>query len=513
MGRSFTRLRTVLTYVGTILFVFGFLMLIPFLMSLVADPSARQDVRTGTFAIPIFASLVLGSICRYQVQRWRTGRTMGSPEAMLICVLSWAAVSAVGAIPFSYHLGVSYLDAYFEAMSGFTTTGITMFSGLDSMPRSLLFWRSMTQWIGGLGILTFFMVIVYQGGAAHRLFGAESHKVTGPRPAPGMWNTLKILWLIYVLLTALVAGGLFLCGTGLYDAVSHAFTCLSTGGYSPYDASIAHYEQAGYAHHVAIEYILIFGMWAGGTNFLIHFRLIRGQLRALWETDEMRMWWIILGGSLVLVMGSRLYAIHMAPHTAEVAAQEALARDSLAATFRHSLFQVLSIASTTGYGTRDIATDYFTPLARQVFLVLMVIGGCVGSTGGGLKVLRIVVLWKLMVRQVRKVLKPDSEIELLLVDRKRIRVEEAFRTAGLFFAWVFLLFLGGLTTAAFSHHGPLESASGMFSALGNIGPCYITVAEMAALNPAIKLVYIAGMLAGRLEIIPLLMLFSRRTWE
>ena len=508
-----SRLRTVLTYVGTILFVFGFLMLIPFLMSLVADPAAGQDVRGGTFAIPIFASLVLGSLCRWQVQHWRVPRRIGSPEAMLICVLSWVAVSAVGAIPFSYHLGVSYIDAYFEAMSGFTTTGITMLSGLDAMPKSLLFWRSMTQWIGGLGILTFFMVIVYQGGVSYRLFGAESHKISGPRPAPGMWNTLKILWLVYVLLTTAVAGALYVCGVSLYDAVSHGFTCLSTGGYSPYDASIAHYEQAGFVHHVAIEYIIIFGMWAGGTNFLIHFRLIRGNLKALWDSDEVRAWWTILGGSLLLIVGSRLYAIHMAPHTAGVDAQAALARDSLGATFRHSLFQVVSIATTTGFGTRDIASGYFTPLARQVFLVLMVIGGCAGSTGGGLKVIRMVILWKQMVRQVRRVLKPPSEMELVLVDGKRIGLEELFRTAGLFFAWVLLLFLGGITTAAFSQHGGYESASGMFSALGNIGPCYISVAQMAQLNPAIKLVYIVGMLAGRLEIIPVLMLLSRRTWQ
>jgi trk system potassium uptake protein TrkH len=429
---------------------------------------------------------------------------------MLICVLGWVLVSGVGAIPFFWHLGINYVDAYFEAMSGFTTTGITMLSGLDAMSKSLLFWRSMTQWIGGLGILTFFLMMAFEGGLSYRLFGAESHKISGARVAPGMWNTLKILWLIYLLFTAVVAGGLYLCGTGLYDAISHSFTCLSTGGYSPYDASIAYYEQEGYAHHVAIEYIIIFGMWAGGTNFLIHYRVIRGGFRSLWRSDEMRAWWIILIGSLILIMASRLLAVHRGWPSEKLMPEAA---DSLGSTFRHSLFQVVAIATTTGFATRDIASDYFTPLSRQVFLVLMLIGGCAGSTGGGLKVIRIVILWKLMVRQVRKILKPDSETELMLVDRRRINNEEVYRTAGLFFAWVFLLLFGGLATAAFSAHTGYESASGMFSALGNIGPCYISVAEMIQLNPFIKLVYIAGMLAGRLEIIPVLMLFSGRTWK
>jgi len=507
MRFPFARFRLVLSYVGTILFVFGFLLLIPFVYSLAQQGVPGQDVRAGTFVIPVVVSLILGAACRYQLQRWRAPRRFGTPEAMFICVLGWVVVSGVGAIPFWHHLRVSYLDAYFEAMSGFTTTGITMFSGLDAMPKSLLFWRSMTQWIGGLGILTFFLMVAFEGGLSHKLFGAESHKVSGPRVAPGMWNTLKILWLIYTLLTVVVAAALYVCGTSLYDAVSHALTCVSTGGYSPYDASIAHYEQAGHAHHVAIEYVIIFGMWAGGTNFFVHYRALRGDIRALWDSAEVRVWWGLLIGSLLLVMGSRLYMLHTAADAATAQA------DSVAATFRHSLFQVVAVASTAGYGTRDIATGYFTPLARQVFLVLMVIGGCAGSTGGGLKVVRVVLLWKLMVRQVRKALKPDSGIELLLLDRKVVAKEEAYRTAGLFFAWIFLLLFGSLTTAALSTHGALESASGMFSALGNIGPCYISVQQMAELDPIIKLVYIAGMLAGRLEIVPVLILLSGRAWK
>jgi len=498
MRLRFARLRTVLTYVGHILFVFGLLLVIPFLQCLFLR--ARGEAETGvlTFAVPIAVSLLLGAACRWQMQHGRHRRPVGTQEAMAICVLGWVVVSAVGALPFSLGLHVSYLDAYFEAMSGFTTTGITMLTGLDDMPRSILFWRSMTQWIGGLGILTFFLAVVFEGGLSHRLFGAESHKIKGKRMMPGMWNTLKILWLVYILLTAVIIGALYTCGISLYDAVSHALTCISTGGYSPYDASIAYYEQAGQAHHVAIEYIVIVGMWAGGTNFLVHFRLLRGQLRALWDSTEIRAWWALLIASLLIVWIARVCS---------------MAGDSAGDSFRHSLFQVVAVATTTGYATRDIAGDYFAPIARQVFLVLMLIGGCAGSTGGGIKVIRIVILWKLLVRQVRRTLKPESSIELLLVDGGKVDQDEAYRTASLFFAWIVLLLFGALTTAALSTYGAEESASGMFSALGNIGPCYITVDQMTQIHPATKIVYIVGMLAGRLEIIPVLALFGKRAWQ
>lgn len=504
MRFRFDRLRVVFAHVGTVLFVFGLVLLVPFTMSLFIAGGKGQDVRAGTFAIPIVISLVLGAACRWQMHSWPGERRVGTPEAMLICVFGWLAVSAVGAIPFSHHLGISYLDAYFEAMSGFTTTGITMLSGLDGMPRSLLFWRSMTQWVGGLGILTFFMALVFEGGLSHRLYGAESAKMEAQRGAPGIWRMLQILWLIYVLWTAAITAALYACGMSLYDAVSHALTCVSTAGYSTHDASIAYYERAGYAHHAAIEYVLILGMWAGATNFLVHYRLLRGGIKALWDSDEMRLWWCVLGGALLLVLGSRLWS---------AAAAASAGTEPLSGVFRHSLFQAISIGTTTGYSTRDIATDYFPPLAKHVFLALMVIGGCGGSTAAALKIPRFVILGKLMVRQVKKAVKPESEVDLLLVDGRKVSAEEIERTAGLLVAWLVLLLAGSVVTAALSPHGALESASGMFSALGNIGPCYIPVPDMMRLNPAIKVFYIFAMLAGRLEIVPVLILFNPRTWR
>ena len=181
--------------------------------------------------------------------------------------------------------------------------------------------------------------------------------------------------------------------------------------------------------------------------------------------------------------------------------------------FRTSLFQVVALVTTTGFATTEISTTYFPAAAKQIFLVLMVIGGCVGSTSGGIKVLRIGVLFKMVSRQIRRLVYGQAVVQPLVVDGEVVNDEELHRIAALFFAWLALLAAGSFVTAVLSGHGALESASGMFSALGNIGPCYIPTPDMASLHPGIKITYIFGMLAGRLEILPLLLLVSRRTWR
>jgi len=482
--------------------VFGFVMLAPLVVLMIYRGNGMPEVSPFCFVLPAAGSLVLGFV----LKRRLTFKPLDTRRSMLLCALAWIVVSAVAAIPFCMGIGASYLDAYFESVSGFTTTGITMFSptdsttcrGLDNMPRSLLFWRSLMQWLGGLGILTFFLALVTGGGSAHVLYSAESHKIAAKRPAPGLWNTLQILWFIYTGMTALIVVLLLVAGMNLYDAINHALTTPSTGGYSPYDASIDHYRQAGYAHYRAIEYILTFGMLLGGTNFFIHYRVITGELRSLWDNFEVRLWWAILFGCTGLVMLD-LWLAH--------------GFGQVESTFRYAAFQVVAIATTTAFSTRDIMSDYFPSMSKQIFLVLMVLGGCVGSTAGGFKVLRIGILWKMMARQIRRVVHGPSAVLPVLADGEVIEVEEIRRISALFFAWILLLGFGAAVTAILSELDPMASASGMFSALGNIGPCYISVADMGQLHPITKIVYILGMLAGRLEILPILLLFSPRTWR
>ncbi len=483
-------------YLGALLFVFGLLILFPLIPLVIYYRAGAVEADSMVFLVPAAVSFFLGGALKWR----RPFRPLSGASSMLLCVVGWLALSAVGAVPFCAGLNVSYLDAYFESVCGFTTTGITMLTGLDTMPRSILFWRSFIQWLGGLGILTFLLLVVSAGGSAHIMFTAESHKIFSKRPAPGLFRTLRILWSIYAAFTVLIAALLLLAGMSVYDAVVHALTCLSTGGYSPYDASIAYFGDSGrYPYYVAIEYVIIFGMVLGGTNFFIHYRVLTGGVRALWDNLESKLWWGMLAGATLLVALSRCLSFGEA---------------DLSETVRHSLFQVVSIATTTGYATRGIGTAYFPPLAKQVFLVLMVVGGCVGSTSGGIKVLRIGVLLKMVVRQVQRVMRGRRAVNLILVDGDKVDAEEIRRVSALFFAWVALLAVGGGITALLSPHlGPMEAASGMFSALGNIGPCYISVEAMGQLDPLVKLTYIIGMLAGRLEILPVLLLFSRKAWQ
>jgi len=489
----FVHLQSILSYLGAVLWIFGIVILLPLIVLGLYARGSGAEVSPGCFLVPSAISFALGFALK---RRGALGELDGR-DSMLLCALGWICVSAIGAIPFWLGLRIGYLDAYFEAVSGFTTTGITMLQGLDQMPKSVLFWRSLIQWLGGLGILTFFLAVVFTTGSAHNLFGAESHKIFSKRPAPGVFNTLKILWSIYAGFTLLVAAVLMVEGMSAYDAVSHSFTALSTGGYSPYDASIDYYRQAGYKHFVAIEYTLTFAMLLGGINFFIHYRVFTGHVRALWDNLEIRLWWLILA-SAVAVVGSDHF-IRFGFH-------------DVSATFRCCLFQVVAIATTTGFATKDIGSDYFPAAAKQVFLILMVVGGCVGSTAGGVKVLRLGVLLKMVSCQLRRIVYGPSAVSLVAVDGEVIDPQEVRRISALFFAWIALLAFGGVVTAVLSNLGPLESASGMFSALGNIGPCYISVSEMRQLHALTKITYIIGMLAGRLEILPILLMFSPRAW-
>jgi trk system potassium uptake protein TrkH len=497
--------RPILDYLGLLSWVFGLLMLVPLGYELVCCNPAEDPLRTAGFGIPAVLAVVLGAALKRNLRF----PPLDERRAMLLIALGWIVVSAIGSLPLWLGLRISFLDAYFESVSGFTTTGITMLEGLDWLPTSILFWRSFIQWLGGLGILAFFLAVLYTGGSANRLFSAESHKVFSKRPAPGLFHTLRILWLIYAGLTALVAAALVLEGTTVFEAITHAMTALSTGGYSPFDASVGYFAEAGYRNAVLIEYTIIFGMLAGGINFLVHSRVLRGSVEALWTGMEMRLFWsiVVVATAIVMFDHMRVAVGHGTAAIGDGGIQ------SVHDVFRASLFQVVSILTTTGFATRDIGSQYFPAASKQIFLILMVMGGCVGSTGGGVKVLRVGIMFRMIQRQLRRAVRGPASVQLVVVDGEPVEPEELRRVSALFFAWVALLVFGGLVTALLSEYDALASASGMFSALGNIGPCYISGPDMVALHPVVKIVYTLGMLAGRLEIIPLLLLFTPRSWR
>ncbi|NVB36629.1 TrkH family potassium uptake protein [Pseudenhygromyxa sp. WMMC2535] len=468
------------------------------------------------FGVPAAGAALVGGL-----SWWRTQiRTLDAVEAMLVCALGWIVLSIVGALPLVVLLDASWIDASFEVVSGFTTTGITVFTGLDALPRSAILWRALTQWIGGVGILSLFVALTRSPSLAHRLGPTEAHKIQASRPVPGPLRTLQFFALIYVGLTILVALGLRLGGVGWFDAITHAFTTLSTGGFSGHDASVAHWrapEQiAAGARPVVIEWVIIAGMAAGGTSFVVHFRLARGEWRALGDGAEIRAWIGLLLGALLVLLGEQwlrgtgMFAAD-ALETTHALGEGWLARAE--AGVRTTLFQVLAIATTTGYATADIATPFWGSTARVLFLVLMCVGGCVGSTSGGFKVTRILLLLGLMRRELRRTILPRGAALPVVLDRSPVEAGELGRVGGLAVAWVVLLIVGTLVTTLCSPHAGWAAFSGVASALNNIGPCYMNIPEVAGLPPGVKGVWMLAMLVGRLEVLPLAVLFSARAWR
>jgi len=229
MRNGVRRISCIFHFIGNLLEILGLILLFPLIIVLVYWGQMGDGWVTATaFAIAALISFSLGMILRHKFKP----AALNPTGSMLICALSWLIVSAVGALPFVIAVPSNYLDGYFEAMSGFTTTGITIFSGLDDMPRSILFWRALTQWLGGLGILSFFLVLTFQAGGAHHIFGAEGHKISSRRPAPGLFHTLRIIWAIYAIFTLLAAAVLAVEGMPVFDAVCHALTALATGGFA-----------------------------------------------------------------------------------------------------------------------------------------------------------------------------------------------------------------------------------------------------------------------------------------
>ncbi len=508
MRNRFDRLICILHYTGHLLEVLGLVLLLPLLVVVLHWGQHGESWRTANaFIFPAALSVSIGFLLR-NVFRFETLDTVSS---MLICAIGWLACSAIGALPFAIAHEAGFLNAYFEAMSGFTTTGMTVLTGLNSLPRSLLFWRSLTQWLGGLGILSFFLIVTFRASGAHHIFGAESHKISSTRPAPGLFNTLKILWLIYGGFTIFAIIVLALIRMPAFDAVCHALTSVSTGGFSPHDESIDFYRQSGHPNYRLIEYTLTFIMMLGGINFLVHYRVLTRDFRALWDNIEIRYWWRLILAFTAIVMidhwrTTGLLASLFDPNMPRAAAE-------VESTFRHSVFQVMAILTGAGLRTQDIGSAFFGSVSRQLFLVMMVIGGCAGSTSGGFKVLRIAMLNRLVLGELFKAKVSRRTSTGLVIDRKIVPDVEIHRVAALFFAWIVLLIAGGIITALFTDFEAVKAMSGMFSALSNVGPCYMSVDEMIALHPVVKITYIIGMLAGRLEIFPVLLLFSPRAWR
>lgn len=429
---------------------------------------------------------------------WLAGRSarpeeMGAREAIAGVALAWVFASLQGAAP--YLLGgyvPSFTDAYFEAMSGFTTTGATIIKDIEALPRGILMWRAQTQWLGGMGIVVLVIAMLPLFGVnMTQLFKAESPGPVLEKVSPRITDMATLLWRVYVGLTAVGAALLMLGGMSFYDAVAHIFTTVSTGGFSPRNASVAFYKSA------YIDYVLTLLMFLSGANFNLHLIAVRRRSLAPYRDPEFKFY-----TGVVLIATLLICAVTMCRGT------YANFFDAL----RFSSFQVVSIITTTGYVTADYA---LWPVFTQLLLIaLMVIGGCAGSTAGAIKCVRFQVVAKETLCELRQMV--HSNAVFTVRQGKKPVSRQMITSAACFIALYFVLWAASTLIVSLCGNDVVTSISAVATTLGNVGPGLgavgpvLNFADQAALA---KWVYTFDMLCGRLELYTVLVLFTADLWK
>lgn len=419
-------------------------------------------------------------------------KEVGKRDGYLIVSLGWILLGITGALPF-YISGTipSVASAIFETISGYTTTGASILNDIESVPAGLLYWRSMTQWIGGMGIIVLTVAILPMFGVGGmEMFMAESPGPSSSKLHPKITDTAKRLWIIYVLLTGVEAVLLKFAGMTWLDAVNHSFTTMSTGGFSTKNASIAAYNSA------AIEYIITGFMLIGGVNFSMLYYLFKGMFSKAFTNEEFR---VYLGVTFffTLVIAAILY------YTNGTDAET---------SFRHSAFQVVTIITTTGFSTVNYAS--WVPFAYMIIIFAMFTGGSAGSTAGGVKVVRHLVIIKNGYTEFKRLLHPRAVIPVR-INNKAVSQTIVYNVLAFFFIYLLIFILGALVISAFGHD-ILTSAGASVACLGNIGPGLGGVDpshNFAFFSEGAQLFLSFLMLLGRLELFTVLILFTPAFWK
>jgi trk system potassium uptake protein TrkH len=464
-------LKAVLRDIGSILLVVGYIMLLPLV---VAYLDGEEEVYFA-FLYPSFFAIWIGITLRWS---FRKAMETQLKHAMLTAGLAWLIVSLVGAFPYAY-TGMSLLNSYFESISGFTTTGMTVISAIDELPKSLLFWRAMTEWIGGVGVIMLFLVVLMQSRTVMAKFYMAEARTDRIKPA--ISTTVTYIWKIYLLLTSLGVILYYIAGMGLFDSITHSFTALSTGGFSTHDASISYYDS------LEVELVSVLLMVTGGISFVVLYRVLTGDKMAPFKNPEVRAYFTLI------FIGSLAVSINLAIQ------RQYPVSDAL----RYGIFQTVAIITTTGFSTQELSQ--WPDFSKIILLLLMASGGCIGSTGGGFKVLRILILLKHGYQEMMKNLLPGKAVVTLKVGDRPIESEDVFRISGLFFLFITFLLGGGMIFSLLGYDA-LGSMSLSFSALSNVGPVFLPAEDWYALPDIAKVVLIIEMWAGRLEIFPALAL-------
>jgi trk system potassium uptake protein TrkH len=412
----------------------------------------------------------------------------------LICVgTSWIIMSAFGCLPFVLSGAIpNYVDALFEMVSGFSTTGASIITDLDPIPRGILYWRSFSHWLGGMGVLVFLLAIVPVSGRNEgytmHLLRAESPGPSVGKLVPRMRQTAMALYLTYIVLSVLNLLFLLAGKMPLFDAVCTMFGTAGTGGFGIKNDSMASYSP--YIQNVTTVFMLLFGI-----NFSCYYLLIIKQFRSVFKDEELRTYIGVVIGSICLI-SFNVFSMF----------------GSVSDTVRHSAFQVAAIITTTGYSTVDF--NLWHSFSKTILLILMVFGACAGSTGGGLKFARVILLVKNFGRNVSQILRPQR-VKVIKVNGKTVDEKVLVNTNAYFFVYVVIIALSTLIVSL-DGFSVMTNFSAVLSCFNNIGPgleAVGPVSNYAEYGVLSKIVLIFDMLAGRLEIFPILVLFSPKAWK
>ncbi len=479
-------LRPALRVLGRLLLVLALAELVPVVVCLAYGEGAAALA----FGETALASALAGGLL---VLLGRGARQLYRREGILIVVGGWALASLFGALPYVLTgTTVGWADALFESASGFTTTGASILNDIEGSGRGILFWRCFTQWLGGMGIIVLFVALLPEVGPGARfLYSLEVPGPTAETLHPRVHDTAAVLWRLYLGLTLALALLLMLAGLGPYDASTHAFSTLSTGGFSPWNASAAAFDSP------LVEGILVVFMVLAGVNFSLYYGLRRRRGRKLWADPELRLYLTIILAFSLLVTWSLI---------AE-GGYESFSRALLDATF-----QVVSVVTTTGFATADF--DLWPDFSRTLLVLLMFVGGCAGSTAGGAKVMRYLIAWKAALREVRLIFSPSTVLPIL-VGGKKVPNSVARSVSGYFFLY-FASWALGTVILTFGAQGLETSATAAITVLGNIGPGLAGVGptqNFAFFSDGQKLAMVLLMWIGRLEVYAILALFTVAYWR
>ncbi|MCR1950795.1 TrkH family potassium uptake protein [Clostridium sp. DSM 100503] len=476
--------KIILKVIGNVLLYESILLLIPFGISL-----AFGDGDSFAFLITMILMMPIALLLR-RIEIKEKG--MYAKEGFLTVGLAWIVIAAFGALPFVISGAIpSFVDAFFETVSGFTTTGASILTEIQSLPRGILFWRSFTHWIGGMGFLIFILALVPSlGSNTIYLLRAES---PGPNPGkivPKIRETAKILYIIYLILTVIQTILLMAAGLSPYDSVIHALGTAGTGGFSNMNSSVAAFNNP------AVEWIITVFMILFGINFALYFQIIKGNVKNFFKSEELKYYLLMILISIIFI------TINILDFN----------NGNLNESIRQSSFQVSSIVTTTGYATVDF--NLWPTLSKIIIMILMLTGAMAGSTGGGVKTIRIVIVLKAIRRGIDKILHP-KRIQSVKVDGKLVD-EETISGVFLFIGAHIVISLIAMFIVAFDGFDLVTTSTSVLTTISNVGPGFEMVGPIgnfSAFSPLSKITLSFCMLAGRLEIYPMLIMFSKSIWK